>query len=137
MGKVLSFVVAAVDLGIFGLLVASRHTDTLNDFGLFGSFIYTAALAWTVAFCTALVRALRKLSGWRTVRRLLIYFWLPALPALVYGMSALHIFAARGGKSSASNGLGTGTPRLTVVAAPGMIVTAPALHAGEQDSVAA
>jgi hypothetical protein len=137
MGKVLSFVVAAVDLGIFGLLVASRHTNTLNDLGMFGSFIYTAVLAWAVAFCTALVRALRKVSGWHAVRMLLMYFWLPALPALVYGISGLHVFASRGGKNSIGNGIGTRRPRLDVVSAPGMVVTPPAMHVGERDSVAA
>jgi len=107
MGKALSFLVAFVDLGILGLLVTSRHSNTLSDLGLFGSFIVTALLAWVIALCTALVRAVLQVGGvggWRALRLLLMFFWLPALPALVYGMSGLRSLFVRG-KNSKSDGM--------------------------------
>ena len=116
MGKALSFLVASVDLGILGLLVTSRHTNTLSDLGLFGSFAITALLTWAVALCTALARVACKTGGWRAVRMLLIFFWLPALPPLIYGLSGLgdlRDLFARG-----KNGKSEGTPRLRVGSAP-------------------
>src|SRR5215813_8943899 len=98
MGKALSFLVASVDLGIFGLLVTSRHTNTLSDLGLFGSFIFSALLAWAIALCTALARAVRKVGDWRALRLLLVFFWVPGLPPLTYGASGLRDLFSRGKK---------------------------------------
>ena len=134
MGKALSFLVASVDLGILGLLVTSRHSNTLSDLGLFGSFIVTALLAWAIALCTALVRAVSRARGWRAIRLLLMFFWLPALPALIYGTSGLRTLF-----SPSKNSKSEGMPRLGVVLAPATFVSQAATreHERERDRVLA
>ena len=59
MGKVLAFVLAAADLIVFAVLILPRQHDVLADAGLASMFVLLALLAWVVAICTAILRAMR------------------------------------------------------------------------------
>lgn len=87
MGKVVSFVVALFDLGLLALLVFAPSRDLPRDAGLVLGFIALAVVGWTVAFATALYRAIILGASFKPALTLLIFFWLPALPALFYGIS--------------------------------------------------
>ena len=87
MGKVLSFALALADLGLLALLVFAPSRDLPRDAGLALGFVAVAVIAWVVAFGTALYRAVLLGVSFKSVMTLLAFFWLPALPALCYGLS--------------------------------------------------
>lgn len=87
MGKVVSFVVALFDLGLLALLVFAPNRDLPRDAGIMLGFLALAVVGWTAAFATALYRAVILGANFKPVLTLLIFFWLPALPALFYGLS--------------------------------------------------
>ena len=98
MGKLLSFIFASVALATLVLVALSSHTSLLDDAGLVVSFVFFSVLA----LATSLVTAVRRISwgerNWRVVLRLVALFWLPALPALIYGLSGLRDLGARSRK---------------------------------------
>ena len=87
MGKVVSFVLALSDLGLFALLVFAPGRDLPRDAGLVFGFLTLAVIAWVVAFTTALYRSVILGASFKPTLTLLAFFWLPALPALFYGLS--------------------------------------------------
>lgn len=89
MGKVCSFVLALADLGLLALLVYVPTRDLPRDAGLAFGFVAVAVIAWLVAFATALYRAVLLGASFKAVMTLLVFFWLPAVPALWYGLSGL------------------------------------------------
>lgn len=109
MGKTLSFVMALGDLGLLALLVGSRHHGLLQDAGLFASFVVFAVGAWLVALVSALFHGLRFGTGWRWFFALVVLLWLPAVPALCYGVSGAPALVrqitrrGRGGNEGTSN----------------------------------
>jgi hypothetical protein len=90
MGKALSFLVAACDLGLLVLLVQSGGQDVPRAAGLLLGFVLLAALAWLIALLSALAGALVEGRDWRWVLGLLAFLWLPVLPALCFGLSGLR-----------------------------------------------
>lgn len=88
MGKVLSFVMALCDLGLLALLIFAPDRDLLRDAGLVLGFVVIAVISWGVAFATALYRAVIFGASFKPAMTLLAFFWLPALPALCYGLSS-------------------------------------------------
>jgi hypothetical protein len=95
MGKLLSFVFSSLALATLALVALSSHTSLLDDAGLVVSFVFFSALA----LVTSLVTALRRLSwgerNWRTLLWLVLLFWLPVLPAMIYGLSGLRDLGKR------------------------------------------
>ncbi|MGH2517506.1 MAG: hypothetical protein ACRDHP_17790 [Ktedonobacterales bacterium] len=97
MGKVWSFVLALADLGVLATFVLGRGHDMLRDASLLLIFAVLAVLAWVVALATALHRIWMRGHGWLWAFALVIFCWLPALPALLFGVSGLfahHLPAA-------------------------------------------
>ena len=90
MGKVVSFVLALSTLGLLALLVFAPTRDLPRDAGLLLGSLALAVLAWVVAFTSALYRALLRGASFQPTLTLLAFFWLPALPALIYGLSGLR-----------------------------------------------
>lgn len=96
MGKVLAFVLAAADLAVFAVLILPRQHDVLADAGLASMFVLLALLAWVVAMCTAVLRAMRLRGSWRWVFVLVAFLWLPALPVLLFGASGALAIGGHG-----------------------------------------
>lgn len=86
MGKVLSLLVALGDLGLLALVVTARHESLWQEAGIFTGFVVCAAIVWAVALATSLYNAVRYGREWRWVLALIVLLWLPALPALCYGV---------------------------------------------------
>lgn len=96
MGKGLSFVLASVSLGFLALLFATHARNPLEDAALLAGCLVLSALAWIFAFGTSVFRVLRTGEGWWAVILLAAFFWLPAIPVLIYGVvGALSALAAR------------------------------------------
>lgn len=95
MGKVVSFVLALSDLGLLALLVFAPGRDLPRDAGLVLGFLALAVIAWVVAFTTALYRSVILGASFKPTLTLLAFFWLPMLPALVYGLSGAGAIVRR------------------------------------------
>lgn len=95
MGKLLSFVFASVALATLVLVALSSHKSLLDDAGLVVSFVFFSALALATSLVTAVRRVTRGERNWRVVVRLVLLFWLPVLPALIYGISGLRDLGSR------------------------------------------
>jgi hypothetical protein len=121
MGKALSFVMALGDLGLLALLVGSRHHGLLQDAGLFTSFVVFAVSAWLVALVSALFHGLRFGTGWRWFFALVVLLWLPAVPALFYGLSGapslMRGIMRKGRSASVSTATGARVGRIEAKAA--------------------
>ena len=98
MGKLLSFVFAVTALGMLALVAVSRHGNLLDDAGLVIGFVFFTVTAWATALITAVRRVTWGERNWRTVVRLALLFWLPALPPLIYGLSGIRDLGARSRK---------------------------------------
>jgi uncharacterized membrane protein YidH (DUF202 family) len=109
MGKALAFFLACVDLAALFALAEFRHQNLADELAMLMSVVGMALLAWGVAVATAVNRAMRG-EGWRPVAALLLFLWLPAAPALVYGATGVRDLFARGAKS--------GKPRAGAVVRP-------------------
>jgi hypothetical protein len=97
MGKLVALALALVDLGLLGLLLTSGDADVLRKALLTTSFLLLGALAWVAAFFSALYGLFRSGRGWRSVVLLLAFLWLPAVPALAYGVHGVYtLFSGRG-----------------------------------------
>ncbi len=90
MGKLLSFVFASVALAMLVLVALSSHASLLDDAGLVVSFVFFSALALVASLVTAVRRVAWGERNWRVVVRLVLLFWLPVLPAMIYGLSGLR-----------------------------------------------
>ncbi len=95
MGKLLSFVFSSAALAVLVLVALSPHTNLLDDAGLVVSFVFFSVLAWGTSLITALRRVTRGERNWRTVVRLVLLFWLPVLPEMIYGLSGLGEIGSR------------------------------------------
>jgi hypothetical protein len=96
MGKLVALALALVDLGILGLLLTSGDADVLRKALLTTSFLLLGALAWVVAFFSALYALFRTGRGLRSVLLLVAFLWLPVVPVLVYGVHGLYgLFTGR------------------------------------------
>lgn len=89
MGKVWSFVLALADLGVLAAFVMGRGQDMLRDASLLLIFAVLAVLAWGVSLATALHRIFMRGQGWLWALALVVAFWVPALPALLFGASGI------------------------------------------------
>jgi hypothetical protein len=128
MGKLLSFVFSVVALATLALVAISSHASLLDDAGLVVSFVFFSALALATALVTAVRRVTWGERNWRTVVRLVLLFWVPVLPALIYGLSGLRDLGARSRRRGA-------TQRARVTQ---MVVSGPArLPAAERELVGA
>ena len=97
MGKLVAMALALVDLGLLGLLLTSSDADVLRKALLTTSFLLLGALAWVAAFFSALYGLFRTGRGWRSVVLLLAFLWVPAVPALAYGVLGIYtLFSGRG-----------------------------------------
>jgi len=96
MGKMLAFVFGLGDLGLLALVVRPGSRGAVAEAGLVSAFAVVAALAWVVAFVTAMYRAVVRGREWGWVLALAALLWLPALPALAFGMSGVFGVARRG-----------------------------------------
>lgn len=101
MGKALAFFLASLDIAALFALAALRQQNLADEVAMLMSVVGLALLAWVVAVATALSRALRG-GGWRPLAALLLFLWLPAAPALVYGVSGLGDLFARTAKPGKS-----------------------------------
>jgi hypothetical protein len=95
MGKILAFVFGLGDLGLLALVVRPGSRGAVAEAGLVAAFAVVAALAWVVAFVTAVYRAVVRGREWGWVLALAGLLWLPALPALAFGMSGVFGVARR------------------------------------------
>jgi threonine/homoserine efflux transporter RhtA len=95
MGKTTAFVLAVAAAALLVVLAQPHDFGTLGDVGVFMAFVALAAAAWVVALGTAISRALRGRESWRWAVVLGMFVWLPALPELIYGASALLATATR------------------------------------------
>jgi len=95
MGKMLAFVFGLGDLGLLALVVRPGSRGPVAEAGLVAAFAVVAALAWVVAFVTAVYRAVVRGREWGWVLALAALLWLPALPAIVFGMSGVFGVARR------------------------------------------
>jgi hypothetical protein len=95
MGKMLAFVFGLGDLGLLALVVRPGSRGAVAEAGLVAAFAVVAALAWVVAFVTAVYRAVVRGREWGWVLALAALLWLPALPALVFGASGIFGIARR------------------------------------------
>lgn len=95
MGKVLAFVLGLGDLGLLALIVRPGSRGAVAEAGLVAAFAVVAALAWVAAFVTAVYRAVVRGREWGWVLALAALLWLPALPALAFGMSGVFGLARR------------------------------------------
>lgn len=98
MGKAVAFFLASVDLAALFALAEFRHQNLADELAMLVSVVGMALLAWGVAVATAVGRAMRG-EGWRPVAALLVFLWLPAAPALVYGATGVRDLVARRGKA--------------------------------------
>ena len=98
MGKILAFVFGLGDLGLLALVVRPGSRGAVAEAGLVAAFAVVAALAWVVAFVTALYRAVVRGREWGWVLALAALLWLPALPPLAFGASGVFGLARRGRK---------------------------------------
>jgi len=89
MGKMLAFVLGLGDLGLLALVVRPGSRGAVAEAGLVAAFAVVAALAWVVAFVTAVYRAVVRGREWGWVLALAALLWLPALPALAFSMSGV------------------------------------------------
>lgn len=116
MGKMLAFVFGLGDLGLLALVVRPGSRGAMAEAGLVAAFAVVAALAWVVAFVTALYRAVVRGREWGWVLALAALLWLPALPALAFGMSGVFGVAQRGrgpGRKERTDGTRRHDPRET------------------------
>jgi hypothetical protein len=95
MGKVVSSVLACGAVGLLALAALAGPRNTLEVAGLLAGFAVLSATAWLVALASAVYRALRFGRGWAWVATLLALLWLPVLPVLAYGASALFVRRSR------------------------------------------
>lgn len=95
MGKLWSFVLALADLAVLAVFILGRGQDMLRDASLLLIFAALAVLAWAVALATALRRIFTRGQGWVGALALVIFFWVPALPALLFGASGIFTRRAR------------------------------------------
>jgi hypothetical protein len=95
MGKLLSFVFASVALATLVLVALLSHASLLDDAGLVVSFVFFCALALLASLVTAVRRMAWGERNWRVVVRLVLLFWLPVLPAMIYGLSGLRDLGTR------------------------------------------
>lgn len=95
MGKMLAFVLGLGDLGLLALVVRPGSRGAVAEAGLVAAFAVVAALAWVVAFVTAVYRAVVRGREWGWVLALAALLWLPALPALAFSMSGVFGAARR------------------------------------------
>jgi hypothetical protein len=112
MGKMLAFVFGLGDLGLLALVVRPGSRGAVAEAGLVAAFAVVAALAWVVAFVTATYRAVVRGREWGWVLALAALLWLPALPALAFGMSGVFAVArpARERRRGRNNGKGRHGP---------------------------
>jgi hypothetical protein len=89
MGKGLSFILACGSMSLLALFFATGTRNPLQDALLLAGCMVLSALAWVVAFGTALVRAVRFGRGWHAVWLLAAFLWLPVLPVLAYNVLGL------------------------------------------------
>lgn len=89
MGKILAFVLGLGDLGLLALVMRPGSRGAVAEAGLVAAFAVVAALAWVVAFVTAIYRAVIWGREWGWVLALAALLWLPALPALAFGVSGV------------------------------------------------
>jgi hypothetical protein len=104
---------ALTDLGLLVLLITSGSGSPLREAGLATSFLMLGALAWVVAFFTALYTGFRTGRDWRWMLLLVVFLWLPAIPVLAYGVSGLHRALSRNKRLASS----LSTPSWTLPAA--------------------
>ncbi|HLJ81955.1 MAG TPA: hypothetical protein VKT52_10745 [Ktedonobacterales bacterium] len=95
MGKMWSFVLALADLGVLAVFFMGRGQDMLRDASLLLIFAVLAVLAWGVALATALHRIFTRGHGWLWALVLVIFCWIPALPALLFGVSGVFSLFGR------------------------------------------
>ena len=95
MGKILAFVLGLGDLGLLALVVRPGSRGPVAEAGLVAAFAVVAALAWVVAFVTAVYRAVVRGREWGWVLALAALLWLPALPAIAFGASGVFGVARR------------------------------------------
>lgn len=89
MGKAWSFVLALAALGVLGIFVVGHGQSVLRDASLLLIFAVLAVLAWGVALGTALYRVFTRGRAWGWAFVLVLFFWVPALPALLFGVSGI------------------------------------------------
>lgn len=89
MGKVWSFVLALAALSVLGVFVMGHGQSVLRDASLLLLFAVLAVLAWGVALGTALYRIFTRGRAWGWAFVLVLFFWVPALPALLFGASGV------------------------------------------------
>ena len=89
MGKMWAFMLALADLGVLAVFLMGRGQDVLRDASLMLIFAVLAVLAWGVSLATALRRILTRGHGWIWALALVVFFWIPALPALLFGASGI------------------------------------------------
>lgn len=89
MGKVWSFVLALTALSMLGVFVMGHGQSILRDASLLILFAVLAVLAWGVALGTALYRIFTRGRAWGWAFALVLFFWVPALPALLFGASGV------------------------------------------------
>src|SRR5260370_30842093 len=101
MGKGLSFILACGSLGLLAVCFATGTRNPLQDALLLAGCMVLSALAWVVAFGTALVGAVRFGRGWHAVWLLAAFLWLPVLPVLAYNVLALAAVVVRARRRAA------------------------------------
>ena len=90
MGKGFTSVLALCAAGLFSaLIVLAPHLNVAQAAALALGIVTVSAGAWCAALATAIGRLVRSGRGLRAVVALLLFFWLPILPPLVYGLSGL------------------------------------------------
>lgn len=92
MGKGFTSLFALCASGLLvALIVLAPHLSVALAVALALGVVTASAGAWCVAMATAVGRLVRRGRGLSAVVALALFFWLPILPPLVYGISGLFI----------------------------------------------
>lgn len=89
MGKGITGVLALCAAGLLGVLVLAPHLSAALAVALVLGIAITSAAAWCIAIATAVIRLVRHGHGVRAVVALAIFFWVPIVPPLCFGLSGI------------------------------------------------
>ena len=87
MAKLWTFVLSLADLAVFALLLTRFASDGPRVALLLLAFSMLAALAWALALLTAFRLAFASGRGWGWLLGLVLFLWVPVVPAPCFSMS--------------------------------------------------